>query len=142
VGVEIADKTKRVRTCEEANPGRVHWKWQVCGSVLPKRSGPKQYCGRCSIKARLERNTKWNKSEKGKAARHRYYLEHKERLREVIRLWRENNPERYRDITRKASKNYKKNHSKHCRDYQRQYSLDHSEHIKAQKHQRWLTLHK
>jgi hypothetical protein len=75
-----------------------------------------------------------------------YYLEHKERLREVIRLWRENNPERYRAITRKASrkasKNYRKTHSEHCRDYKRQYNLDHSEHVKAQRHQRWLTLHK
>jgi uncharacterized Zn finger protein (UPF0148 family) len=146
VGVEIADKTKRVGTCGEAKSGRVQWICQVCGSVLPKRSGPKQYCGRCSIKARLERNTKWNKSEKGKASRHRYYLEHKEHLREVIRLWRENNPERYRAITRKASrkasKNYRKTHSEHCRDYKRQYNLDHSEHVKAQRHQRWLTLHK
>jgi len=83
-----------------------------------------------------------NRSGRGKAARHRYYLEHKERLREVIRLWRENNPERYREITIRASKNYKKNNSEHCRDYQRQYSLDHSEHIKAQRRQRWLTLHK
>jgi hypothetical protein len=83
-----------------------------------------------------------NRSGRGKDTRHRYYLEHKERLREVIRLWRENNPERYREVTRKASKNYEKNHSEHCRDYQRQYSLDHSEHIKAQRRQRWLTLHK
>ncbi len=142
MGVEIADKTKSVRTCGEAKSGRVHWKWQVFGRLLPKRSGPKQYCGRCSVKARLERNTKWNKSEKGKAARHRYYLEHKERLREVIRLWRENNPERYREIIIRASKNYKKTHSEHCRDYKRQYSLDHSEHMKAQRRQRWLTLHK
>jgi len=115
---------------------------EVCGRLLPKRSGPKQYCGRCGVKARLERNAKWNRSGRGKAARHRYYLEHKERLREVIRLWRENNPERYRAITTKAGKNYEKTHSEHCRDYKRQYSLDHSEPMKAQRRQLWLTLHK
>lgn len=138
----MTDKTKREGTCGEAKSGRVQWICQVCGSVLPKRSGAQKYCGRCSIKARLERNTKWNKSEKGKAARHRYYLEHKEHLREVIRLWRENNPERYRAITIRAGKNYRKTHSEHCREYKRQYNLDHSEHIKVQRRQRRLTLHK
>lgn len=58
MGVEIADKTKSVRTCGEAKSGRVHWKWQVFGRLLPKRSGPKKYCGRCSIEARLERNAR------------------------------------------------------------------------------------
>lgn len=142
MGVEITDNTKRVRTWGEAKSGRVQWICQVCGSVIPKRSGPKQYCGRCSIKARRERNAKWNRSERGKNTRHRYYLGHKERLREAIRLRRQNNPERFREIRRKASKNYRKNHSEHCRDYGRQYYRDHSEHMKAQRRQRWLTLHK